>query len=252
MLGSYEETLSSKGIAMQHLQNAFGISCAFSILVLGLNAAVHAAPPAQSNSVTPDEALKDLLDGNERFANGKATSPRRSPSDFRAIAETQSPIAVVIACADSRVSPELIFDSGIGELFVIRVAGNVVDGSGVAVKGSIEYAIAELNVPLIVILGHTNCGAIKAAVEHIEDKDSLPGSINGLVALIKPAAREAQNQPGDLFGNVARANVRVGIEKLENLQPILAPRAQSGSLKIVGGVYDLRTGKVGLLGSKSQ
>jgi carbonic anhydrase len=214
--------------------------------------AVQGAAPDQNSSVTPDEALKDLLDGNERFANGKATSPRRSPSDFRAVAEAQNPIAVVIACADSRVSPELIFDSGIGELFVIRVAGNVVDGSGVTVKGSIEYAIAELNVPLIVVLGHTNCGAIKAAIEHIEDKDSLPGSINGLVELIKPAAREAQNQPGDLFGNVTRANVNVGIEKLKNLQPILAPRVKTRSLKVVGGVYDLRTGKVRLVESNAQ
>jgi carbonic anhydrase len=215
-------------------------------------AAAHGAAPDQNSSVTPDEALKDLLDGNDRFANGKATSPRRSPSDFRAVAEAQNPIAVVIACADSRVSPELIFDSGIGELFVIRVAGNVIDGSGVTVKGSIEYAVAELNVPLIVVLGHTNCGAIKAAVEYIEDNDSLPGSINGLVTLIKPAAREAQNQPGDLFGNVTRANVNVGIETLKNLQPILAPRVRTRSLKVVGGVYDLRTGKVRLLGSEAR
>ena len=194
-----------------------------------------APPPIQSKAVSPDEALKDLLDGNERFANGKATSPRRSPSDFRAVAERQNPIAVVIACADSRVSPELLFDSGIGELFVIRVAGNVVDGSGVTVKGSIEYAVAELNVPLIVILGHTNCGAVKAAVEHIEDKDSLPGSINGLVELIMPAVSEAHNQPGDLFDNVTRANVNVGVEKLKNLQPILAPRVSREFLRSSAG-----------------
>ncbi len=195
---------------------------------LAVVAAVQGAAPNQSTTVTPDEALKDLLDGNARFAKGDAKSPRRSPADFRAVSEAQSPIAIVIACADSRVSPELLFDSGVGELFVIRVAGNVVDGAGVTVKGSIEYAIAELNVPLIVVLGHTNCGAVKAAVEHIDKKDSLPGSINGLVELIKPAVDKAQGQPGEIVEGVTRANVNAGIEKLKRLQPILAPRIKAG------------------------
>jgi carbonic anhydrase len=97
--------------------------------ILAFVAAAHGAPASQSTTVTADEALKDLMDGNARFATGKATGPRRSPADFRAVAASQSPIAVVIACADSRVSPELLFDAGVGELFVIRVAGNVVDGA---------------------------------------------------------------------------------------------------------------------------
>ncbi len=220
--------------------------------LLTLVAAVYGAPTNESTTVTPDAALKDLMDGNARFAKGEATSPRRTPADFRSVSKAQSPIAVVVACADSRVSPELLFDSGIGELFVIRVAGNVVDGAGVTMKGSIEYAVAELNVPLVVVLGHTNCGAVKAAVAHIDQKDSLPGSINGLVELIKPVVSNAKGQPGDIVDNVIQANVIAGVEKLNNLEPILAPRVQAESVKVVGGIYDLDTGIVKLLqpGSK--
>jgi carbonic anhydrase len=216
-------------------------------LFLALVAAVRGALPTQNRTVTPDEALRDLMDGNARFAKGEASSPRRSPADFRAVSEAQHPIAVVVACADSRVSPELLFDAGIGELFVIRLAGNVVDGAGVTVKGSIEYAVAELNVPLVVVLGHTNCGAVKAAVQHIDQKDSLPGSINGLVELIKPVVGKARGQAGSVYENVTRANVSTGAERLKNLEPILAPRVKAGTVKVVGGVYDLNTGAVGLI-----
>jgi carbonic anhydrase len=237
---------------MQRTQLVSAAIAAAAFYSLALIGAVHGAPPIQNNTVTADEALKDLMDGNARFAKGAATSPRRNPADFRAVAEAQAPIAVVVACADSRVSPELLFDSGVGELFVIRVAGNVVDGGGVIVKGSIEYAIAELNVPLVVVLGHTNCGAVKAAIEHIDHKDSLPGSINGLVELIKPVVGKVSGQPGEVVENVTRANVIVGMDRLQNLQPILAPRVKAGTVKVVGGVYDLQTGTVTLLRPQSK
>ncbi|HEY4233720.1 MAG TPA: carbonic anhydrase [Lacipirellulaceae bacterium] len=221
------------------------------VVLLSLVAVVRAADDANSKPAVavpkPDDVLKRLIEGNERFASGQAHSPRRSPADFRAVADGQNPVAVIVACADSRVSPELLFDMGVGDLFVIRVAGNVVDGAGVTVKGSIEYAIAELNVPLVVVLGHTSCGAVKAAVGHIDQKDSLPGGINGLVELIKPAVAKVQGQPGDIYDNATRENVRIGVEKLQNLPPVLAPRVAAGSVKVVGGVYDLHSGKVELL-----
>ena len=208
---------------------------------------VAAATPAARRAITADEALAELKAGNARFARGEASQPRRAPADFRAASEGQSPEAVIIACADSRVSPEILFDEGIGDLFVIRVAGNVVDGAGVALKGSVEYAVAELNVPLVVVLGHTNCGAVKAAVEHIDHHDSLPGAINGLVELIKPAVAQADGKSGELHEAVTKANVLAGVEKLKKLEPILAPRAKAGRVKVVGGVYDLRTGVVEFL-----
>jgi carbonic anhydrase len=201
-------------------------------------------PPTTYNA---DEVLQQLLAGNERFIKGELHNPRRTPADFRAVAKAQYPLAVIVACADSRVAPELLFDMGVGDLFVIRVAGNVVDGAGVTVKGSIEYAIAELNVPLIIVLGHSNCGAVKSAVAHIDHKDSLPGAINGLVELIKPAVLKVRGQPGDIYANATRENVRIGVEKLKNLEPILAPRVKNGNLKVVGGVYDLHTGRVELV-----
>jgi carbonic anhydrase len=117
--------------------------------------------------INADEALHKLLEGNERFVKGQPANPRRSPEDFRGLAEAQYPKAVIVSCADSRVAPEILFDVGVGDIFVVRVAGNVVSGAGVTVKGSIEYAVAELNVPLIVVLGHTGCGAVKAAMKHM-------------------------------------------------------------------------------------
>jgi carbonic anhydrase len=226
------------------------VALAAAIAILLADIARAADKADNKPSVTapkPDDVLKQLIEGNERFASGQAHSPRRSPEDFRAVAAGQNPVAVVVACADSRVSPELLFDMGVGDLFVIRVAGNVVDGAGVTVKGSIEYAIAELNAPLVIVLGHTSCGAVKSAVMHIDQKDSLPGAINGLVELIKPAVTKVQGQPGDIYDNATRENVRTGVDKLKTLQPILAPRVAAGSVKVVGGIYDLQSGKVELL-----
>src|SRR5438067_8926426 len=124
----------------------------------------------------PDEVLNHLLDGNKRFVEGRLLHPGRAPKDFAAAAQGQAPLAVIVGCADSRVAPELIFDQGIGDLFVVRVAGNVIDGAGVSLKGSIEYAVAELDVRLIMVLGHSQCGAVKAAIKHIDASDALPGS----------------------------------------------------------------------------
>jgi carbonic anhydrase len=217
--------------------------------VLRIAAAEPRAGAGKSMSArpSPDEALRELLAGNERFASGRPNSPRRAPADFRQLAEGQYPFATIISCADSRVAPEILFDVGKGDVFVVRVAGNVVSGAGAVVKGSIEYAVAELNVPLIMVLGHSNCGAVKAAMAHLHAKDSLPGAINDLVELIKPAVEQSKGEPGDPLGSAIYKNVHIGVEKLKGLEPILATPVKEGKLKIVGGVYDLRTGKVTLV-----
>jgi carbonic anhydrase len=204
----------------------------------------EAASNKTPSPVSPDEAWHDLLDGNARFVKGQPTGPRRGPEDFRGLAEAQYPHAVIVSCADSRVAPEILFDVGVGDIFVVRIAGNAIGGAGATVKGSIEYAIAELNVPLIVVLGHSGCGAVKAAMKHIDVKDSLPGAINGLVELIKPAVAQIHVKPGDPLGNAIRKNVELGVDRLKQLQPIVAPRVKEGKLKVVGAVYDLRTGTV--------
>lgn len=192
----------------------------------------------------PDEVLRKLLEGNQRFVKGETTAPRRKPEDYSKLAEGQTPLAVIVGCADSRVPPEILFDQGVGDLFVVRVAGNVVSGAGATVKGSIEYAVAELNVSLVMVLGHTQCGAVKAAVKHIRDQDPLPGAIKDLVSTIQPAVVKARGQEGDLLENAIKANVGIGVERLKSLEPILAGPVKKGQVKVVGGLYDLRTGSV--------
>lgn len=195
-----------------------------------------------------DAVLAQLIEGNKRFMKGDLAHPRRKPEDFVPLAEGQAPLTVIVCCADSRVAPELIFDQGVGDLFVVRVAGNVINGAGASVKGSIEYAVAELDVRLILVLGHSQCGAVKAAIKHIDAKDALPGAIGDLVDLIKPAVTAVRDKRGDMLDNAIEANVGHGVERLKHLEPILAPSVQKGTLKIVGAVYELHNGKVTVLG----
>lgn len=218
----------------------------------GLAAGLALAPAARAVAQAtpghaPDAALARLLEGNRRYIGGNLANPGRSPKDFASLAGGQTPLAVIVGCADSRVAPELAFDQGVGNLFVVRVAGNVVSGAGANVKGSIEFAVAELGVRLIMVLGHSQCGAVKAAIEHIEANDSLPGSIGDLIDPIRPAVRSVAGRAGDKLENVTRANVEMGVGRLKGLDPILAKLVKSGELKVVGAIYDLRTGKVEVL-----
>jgi carbonic anhydrase len=192
----------------------------------------------------PETVLTHLLAGNKRFVKGEAANPRRKPDDFVPLAEGQAPLAAIVACADSRVAPELIFDQGIGDLFVVRLAGNVVSGAGPTIIGSIEFAVAELGVRLVMVLGHSQCGAVKAAVKHIDSDDALPGSIGEIVNTIKPAVTAVKDKPGDKLENVIRANVERGVEKVKGLEPILAGPVKKGDVRVVGGTYELSSGKV--------
>jgi carbonic anhydrase len=209
------------------------------------------APQAAGQQATardPDAVVARLLEGNKRFVTGGLVHPGRKPEDFAALAEGQAPLAAIIACADSRVAPELVFDQGVGDLFVVRVAGNIVSGAGPTVKGSIEFAVAELGVRLIMVLGHSQCGAVKAAIVHIDKNDDLPGSIGDLIDPIRPAVRAVAGKPGDKLENVIRANVLEGVTRLKGLDPILAKLAKTGELKVVGATYELRTGAVEVFG----
>lgn len=220
-------------------------------LIAAAGLVVTRGPSAQAASPVPGgppaaEVLQRLLEGNQRFVKGETASPRRGPDDFRPLAEGQRPVAVIIGCADSRVPPELLFDQGVGDLFVVRVAGNVVKDAGPPVKGSIEYGVAELGVSLVMVLGHSECGAVKAAIKHIDDRDALPGALGLLVNSIRPAVAKAKGMPGDLLDNALRANVAIGVGTLRGLQPIVAPAVKRGQVKVVGAMYDLRTGSVTL------
>jgi carbonic anhydrase len=193
---------------------------------------------AQSRRPTADEALKDLMAGNERFVAGKTLNPRQSPADFSKFALGQAPDVVIVGCADSRVPPEILFDQGVGDLFVIRVAGNVISGAGATVKGSIAYAVVVLGAPLVMVLGHSQCGAVKSALETKEQ--ALPESIRDLVGLVTTGGEKDLDR-------AIMTNVRAGVAKLNGLEPTLTRYVATKRLKVVGAVYNLASGKVTLV-----
>ena len=190
--------------------------------------------------LTGEQALTRLMAGNQRYVTGNLVHPNQSPDCRLALHNNQQPFAAVLSCADSRVPPSIVFDQGLGDLFVIRVAGNIVDKS---VVGSLEFAVVKLQVPLIVVLGHQRCGAVEAAV----NGDDLPGLLDHIVQAIQPAVERVRNQPGDLLDNAVRANIRLVTDQLRSSKPILTPRIASGQLKIVSAYYDLVKGQVELL-----
>jgi carbonic anhydrase len=196
------------------------------------------------NAIGADAALRRLMEGNARHVANKPA--HRDFSAGRAKrTKSQYPIAAVLSCADSRVVPEFAFDQGPGDLFVVRLAGNFANDDGLA---SLEYAVKFLGVPLILVLGHSNCGAIGAAIKVVEDNAELPGHLPGLVQSIKPAVDAAKaKSPKDLLAAAIAENVALNVKRLETAQPLLASFAQTKQVKIVGGVYDLANGKIGFL-----
>ncbi len=205
-----------------------------------LNAAEVGAPPKPQNVVSPDVALERLSKGNQRYVSGK-TSAHDFISGRPALAGGQNPFAAILGCADSRVAPEYAFDFGRGDLFVCRVAGNFADVNTIA---SFEYAVAVLSTPLILVLGHSKCGAVDAAVKGVKDGEKFPGHIPSLVRALTPAVKTALNQPGDLLENAIKANVLQNVDTLRTTSPILSAAVQQGKLKVAGGVYSLETGRV--------
>jgi carbonic anhydrase len=197
----------------------------------------------EDTALTPAEGLAELQAGNERYVTGTHTHHEYGPERAE-LAETQKPFAMIVSCADSRVSPELAFDQSRGRLFVVRIAGNFVDDNGLA---SLEYGAAVLGSQLIMVLGHTSCGAIKAAIDVVTNGTTLPGHLPGLVENLKPAVEKAQAESGSLLDNATRDNVLLNMQKLQTSQPVLAPLVEQNKLKVVGGIYDLTTGKVNLI-----
>ena len=186
---------------------------------------------------TADAVLNELKAGNLRHQEHHYTHPHQSAARQRELTTGQSPHAVILACADSRVPPEIVFDQGLGDLFVVRVAGNVATDSEIA---SIEYAVEHLNVPLLVVLGHQGCGAVAAAIQGGE----APGHLPTLIKEIRPAVDDARKLQGDLSTNAVRLNVAMVVDRLRSSKPVLAHLIGEGKLRIVGAVYALDTGRV--------
>ncbi|MFT4590844.1 MAG: carbonic anhydrase [Gammaproteobacteria bacterium] len=205
--------------------------------------ALAASPPKPQNVISADEALNRLMEGNKRYASGSSTLHDFN-AERAALVGGQNPYACILSCSDSRIAPEYAFDSSRGDLFVVRVAGNFVSVNGLA---SLEYAVTYLGTRLLMVLGHQGCGAIAGAISTIRDGSVLPGSLPTLIDALAPSVGLAIDEPGDLLENAIKENVQLNVAALRAASPILSKMVAKDELRVVGGVYNLETGKVDLL-----
>ncbi len=199
---------------------------------------------ALAGQPSPDQALQRLIEGNDAFVADNPLPSDVSRERRLALAEGQQPFATLVGCSDSRVGPEQLFGAGLGELFIVRTAGNNVDAAGM---GSIEYSVAVLKVPLIVVLGHDKCGAVAAAADVVTKDARFPGSIGRMIEPIIPAVLAAQRNVDEdkLVDSAVEENVRRMVERLKTYsEPMLLEPQERGELKVVGAVYELATGRV--------
>jgi carbonic anhydrase len=203
-------------------------------------ALLSAVAGAQDAMPSAAAVLGELKAGNDHHVAKRYQHPHQTAARQRELEATQHPHAIILSCADSRVAPEIILDQGLGDLFDVRVAGNIASDPELA---SIEYAALHLHTPLLVVMGHQKCGAVTAAAESGEAEGHLPS----LLALIRPAVERAKTQPGDLIDNAVRLNVENVVRQVRGSAPVLAELVQRGSLTVVGAVYSLDTGKVAWL-----
>src|SRR5437016_10358448 len=240
--------MRGKQMCMQCQQNsslvsrrAFGLFAVSSVALLlapGADAKEKKAPPKPQNVLSPEAALKRLQKGNERYVEG-VTARHDFRHEREALVGGQNPFAAVLSCADSRIAPEYAFDSGRGDLFVCRVAGNFAADYTIA---SMEYAVAVLATPFILVLGHEACGAVDATIKSLKDDKPLPGHMPSLVQAIAPAVKAVSQQTGDALDNAIRQNVVDNVAKLKGATPILSAAVDQNKLKVVGGIYRLKDG----------
>jgi carbonic anhydrase len=215
-----------------------GTATLASVLGLDLN---DPEPAIAQNDITPNQALEKLMAGNKRFVDNKAIDPNQNTARLIEVAQGQKPFAAIMCCSDSRVPPEIIFDQGLGDLFIVRDAGEVVTPEQI---GSIEFGTLVLGAKVLLVLGHEDCGAVKAAMLG----DKVPGQIGAILAQIDPAVVEFKGQQEDktAIKKATEANVLLQLNKLQK-SPVLTELVESGSLKIVGAYYDLDRGQVSLI-----
>ena len=192
---------------------------------------------AQKTLTSADAALAELKAGNAHHVAKKYDRPHQTAAWQHSLEASQSPHCGILTCADSRVPPEIVFDKGLGDIFAVRVAGNI---AGSAETASLEYAAEHLHVPLIVVMGHTHCGAVSAALEG----GTPPGKLPDLIAALRPAVDQSAHEPGDRLDNAIRDNVVHVVEQLRTAKPVLSELVAEHKLRIVGAVYSLETGTV--------
>src|SRR5437762_719991 len=221
-------------------------SCFVIVGLFGASQFAFAADPAhpEQPAVAPAEATAKLKEGNGRYTSGTLQHPGQTAERRTELANTQHPFATIVSCSDSRVPPEIVFDQGLGDLFIVRVAGNVINDEGL---GSIEYSVDHLGTRLILVLGHQSCGAVKAARETIAAKGKAPGHIESLVRAIQPAVEATAKD--DLDATI-KANIKHVVQALRSSTPILKAKVDSGDVQVMGGYYSLDTGAVTFLDEK--
>ena len=197
-----------------------------------------------TDNLKTKNGLMVLIEGNKRFMENHPIHPDQTLDRIRSLKKGQHPFAVIVSCSDSRVPPELIFDQGLGDLFVIRNAGNIIDDYEL---GSIEYAVEHLHTPLIIVLGHTQCGAIGAFIEH--KHDSISNHIQKIVDYIKtePEEMEISENITNYYDEAVKANVLHGVHILQKSEPVIAELVKHNQVKIMGALFDLETGKVNIV-----
>ena len=237
----------SRTLARRKLFKLAAATIGTAALTKAMGAASNLVQASQENvinayikpEVTPEEVLEVLMQGNKRFVENNRQNPHQDFVRIAELTEGQNPLACILSCADSRVSVEIIFDRGLGDLFVVRDAGNIATPEEI---GSLEYATLLLGTKVLLVLGHERCGAIQATLA----TKPLPGQIGSIVEAIKPAVERARNKPGDRVQNLVKENIFLQIERLHTSE-VISQLVQEGKLKVVGAYYDLDTGEVHLI-----
>lgn len=208
------------------------------VLTAGIGSKLMVSEPAvaQQKDINPDQALQSLIEGNQRFVTRKRRNPNQTQTRLVEVAKAQKPFASILGCADSRVPSEIVFDQGLGDLFVCRIAGNVATAEEI---GSLEFGSLVLGSKVIMVLGHERCGAVDATIKGAQ----VPGQIGSLIDAIKPSVEKSKNLPGDKLENACKANILMQVEKLK-ASSVLSQLIDAGKLKVVGGYYDLDNGTV--------
>ncbi|MDF5707289.1 MAG: carbonic anhydrase [Nostoc sp. S4] len=231
--------MTTNNLSRRNLLKYSAGAIATGVVTVGVGSNLVIAQETPKDELNPDKALQELIDGNDRFVFTKRKNPHQNLTRLHEVAKGQKPFASILGCADSRVPSEIIFDQGLGDLFVCRIAGNIATAEEI---GSLEFGSLILGSKIIMVVGHKRCGAVQAAIKG----SPVPGQIGSLIEAIRPSVESSKEQSGDKTENVCKANILAQVAKLKS-STVLSELIKAEKLKIVGGYYDLDNGKISLV-----